>query len=254
MKSICIITGASSGLGARFYMEIQKTAPGIDEIWLIARREERLREIVKMYGRIKTVPIILDLSLEESYRELEMRLDAEQDAQISYLINNAGFGKLGKVADMYRSQQTGMIDVNCKALTALCTMCMPYMDYFGKIINVCSIAAFAPNPGLAVYSATKSFVYSYSQSLGHELKNTGITVTAVCPGPMKTEFLDKADITGKSPAFEALPMCDVEKVARGALKAAEKGRKVYTNRIIYKAYRVLSKLLPYRFIMHFSEV
>ena len=165
------------------------------------------------------------------------------------------------MADMTYPDQAGMVDLNCRALTAVTTICLPYMKRrAGKekvssfILNTCSIASFAPNPRMTVYCSTKAYVLSFTKSLNFELRGTGINVCAVCPGPMATEFLDVAGISGgKSKTFETLPYCDPDKVAAGALKAASGGRNIYTPKAFYKFYRFLAKILPHSLVMKMSK-
>ena len=121
------------------------------------------------------------------------------------------------------------------------------------IINVCSIASFCPNARMSVYSSTKAYVKSFSRGVRFENKKRGINVLAVCPGPMNTEFLGVAGISGNSKTFETLPYCDPSKVAIGSIKAAEKGRAIYTPRAFYKFYRALAKVVPTSIMMHLSK-
>ena len=169
------------------------------------------------------------------------------------LVNNAGFGKCGDFFTSNRASQMGMVDVNCRALTAITRLCLPYMLDDSLVINVASIAAFAPTPRMSVYSATKAYVLALSKALHDELRPRGIKVLAVCPGPMKTEFLDVGSITGRSPAFEYLPYCDQVRVAAGALRAAKAGRTMYTPRLFYKFYRLLAKVAPVKLMVKFTK-
>lgn len=256
---IAIITGASSGLGEKLLCETQKRF-SLDEIWIIARRAVRLETLAeKCAGAAKIVPVPLDLTDYASYDKLSAMLE-EKKPEIFALINNAGFGKLGNMIDMTYPAQAGMVDLNCRALTAVTTVCLPYMKKReGKekvssfVLNTCSIASFAPNPKMTVYCSTKAYVLSFTKSLRFELRGTGINVCAVCPGPMATEFLDVAGITGNSKTFDTLPYCDPDKVAAGALKAANAGRNVYTPKVFFKFYRLLAKLLPHSLVMHMSK-
>lgn len=252
--NIAIITGASSGLGIEFLKEIIASRTGIDEIWLVARRTEKLNELASQYNQIKCVPISLDLSHEESYTALEDKLSSG-DYNVKLLVNNAGFGKMGNIKDMPALSQTSMIDVNCKGLTAVATICLKHMSKGSEIVNVCSIASFVPNPRLTVYSSTKAYVLSFTKGLREELKPHGINCMCVCPGPMRTEFFSVADIApGSSKTFDTLPYSDPAKVARGTLKASKKGRCVYTHLAFFKFYRVLAKLLPHNLLMKLSKV
>lgn len=246
---IAVITGASSGLGVEFIKETASMYPELDEIWLIARRMDRLTELADKYGSGKCVPVCLDLSEDESYNDLD-RLLADKNASVRLLVNNAGFGKLGFVKDERIPIQTAMIDLNCKGLTGVACACLKHMVRGAQIINTCSIASFAPNTRLTVYSSTKAYVKSFTRGLHTELKPYGIGCMCVCPGPMKTEFIEIAAIQpGTSKTFDILPYCDVNKVARGALRASKKGVCVYTPSAFYKVYRVLAKLLPHSIVV-----
>ncbi len=252
--NIAIITGASSGLGIEFLKEIIATRQDIDEIWLVARRLDRLNEIANEYKSIKCIPIALDLSSDESYSVLEDKL-ASSNCTVKLLVNNAGFGKMGNIKDMSVSSQISMVDLNCKGLTAVATACLKYMQKGSEIINIASIASFVPNPRLTVYSSTKAYVLSFTKGLREELKPHGINCMCVCPGPMRTKFLSVADIApGSSKTFDTLPYSDPAKVARGTLKASRKGRCVYTHLAFFKFYRVLAKLLPHNLLMKLSKV
>ena len=155
---------------------------------------------------------------------------------------------------MEASYCKGMIELNCVALTNVLNFSLPFMKRGSTAINVCSIAAFTPNPRMAVYSSTKAYVYSLSKALRFELKRRGINVLAVCPGPMETEFLALADIApGSSKTFDTLPRVNPVKTAEKSVKSALKGRGIYTPKGFYKFYRVLSKLAPHSILMHFSQ-
>ena len=121
------------------------------------------------------------------------------------------------------------------------------------MLNVSSIASFAPTPRMAVYCSTKAYVASFSKALREELRPRGIGVLTVCPGPMATEFLETAEIPGRSHAFQVLPYCDPEQVAARSLRRLLRGKGWYTNRIIYKFYHLLCKLLPHNLVMKFSK-
>lgn len=252
--NIAIITGASSGLGVEFLNEIINEKNDLDEIWLVARRLEKLNEIASLCPSVKCVPVSLDLSSDDSYKALEEKL-LSGDHDVRLLVNNAGFGKMGDIKDMPFESQTSMVDLNCKGLTAVATICLKHMSKGARIINVCSIASFVPNPRLTVYSSTKAYVLSFTKGLREELRPHGIKCTCVCPGPMQTEFFAAAGIApGSSKTFDTLPYSDPKKVARGALRASRKGRCVYTHLAFFKLYRVLAKLLPHSILMKISKV
>lgn len=250
--NIAVITGASSGLGAEYTKALADSGREIDEIWLIARRYERLKELSSNISK-KTKILCLDLTDENDIEKYENELRTN-NPNVKILINNAGFGKLGKVENIDNEYNRGMIRLNCEALTVLTNITLKYMKERSEIINTCSIAAFAPNPNLTVYSATKAYVFSFSKALREELKQRKINVLAVCPGPMDTEFLSVANITpGASHTFDTLPRVKPKDVAVKSLKASLKGRAVYTNRLFYKFYRVVSKILPHNFVMKVSK-
>lgn len=245
---IAVITGASSGIGAEFANHVIKERDGLDEIWVIARREDRLNALKEKLGE-KIRPIKADITNPDDI-EKYVKLLQEENAEVMLLINNAGYGKLGDFDTLSVADNGGMIRLNCEALTVMTGETLPFMPNGSEIINVCSIASFAPNIRMAVYCSTKAYVMSFSRALREELKKHKINVLAACPGPMETEFLKKADITpGASKAFDTLPRVNAAQMAGGALKASAKGRAVYTNKLFYKFYRLLAKLLPHSLVM-----
>jgi len=246
-----VITGASSGLGIELALAAEKKFPDIECFWLVARRADRLQETADRLGR-KTLLISADLSTDEGLNEYRAALEREKP-DVRLLVNNAGFGILGDVAEADPGEQAGMIDVNVRALTVMTTVTLPYMGRGAMIVNTSSIASFCPNPRMTVYSSTKAFVTSFTRGLAEELRPRGISVTAVCPGPMATEFISVARITGNSKAFNALPYCDPKKVAEGTMDAAAAGRVVYTPKAFYKFYRFVAKLLPHSLIVKIAK-
>ena len=247
-----IITGASSGLGREFARQLADVFPEIQCCWLIARREDRLEETAREMVGVETVCLPLDLSDPVSFTTLQEKLAAEKP-EGALLINNAGSGYLGRMGETPTAVQTRMVDLNVRALTAVTNLVLPYMAEGGRILNTSSIASFCPTPRMTVYGASKAYVSSFTVGLSEELQQRGITVTAVCPGPMKTEFLDVGNIAGRSPAFELLPYCDQVRVAGGALRAARAGRTIYTPRLFYKFYRLLAKVTPVKLMVKFTK-
>ncbi len=249
---VAVITGASSGLGCEYVKQTAALAD-IDEIWLIARHVENLKHVASTVAEKPTRCLPLDLGNPKSFEQYQTILQQEKP-EIRLLINNAGFGKLGMVADISPAEQAGMVDVNCRALTAITALTLPYMAKGSGILNVSSIASFAPTPRMTVYSATKAYVAAFSKALREELRPRGIGVLTVCPGPMATPFLETAKIIGAhSPAFDNLPYCQPHQVAARSLQRLLRGKSWYTNRFIYKFYRVLAKLLPHNVIMKISK-
>ena len=247
-----VITGASSGLGKEYINAIIAQYPSVDAFWLVARRKEVLKEIAEEHPDKTIAAISLDLSKEESIGMFEQLLK-ENNPEIKVLVNNAGFGKCTDFFSSNRAFQTGMVDLNCRALTGITRLCLPYMLDNSLVLNISSIAAFAPTPRMSVYSATKAFVLALSKALHDELQPRGINVTAVCPGPMDTDFWNVANVPeGKSRLIDKLPRVDPKAVAAGSLRAAKRCKDVYTKGFFYKFYHLLSKLLNHGFIMHFT--
>lgn len=245
---IAVVTGASSGIGKEYAAEISRTRKEIDEIWLIARRENKLHNVAEELSA-KTRVLALDITDSDCLNKYTSLL-SELKPTVSLLINNAGFGRLGNFDTVSAKDNGGMVRLNCEALTVMTSLTLPYMQKDSEIINVCSIAAFAPNTGMSVYSSTKAYVMSLSRALRIELKSRGINVLAVCPGPMDTEFLPVAGIAkGSSRTFDTLPRVNPAVMARKSLAASAKKRGVYTNRLFFKFYRVIAKILPHSIVM-----
>lgn len=247
-----IITGTSSGLGREFARQLTDVFPDIACCWLIARREDRLEEVAREMVGVETVCLPLDLCDSMSFTTLQEKLAAEKP-EVAMLINNAGCGYLGLMGETRTDLQTRMVDLNVRALTAVTNLVIPYMPAGAHILSTSSIAAFCPTPRMTVYGATKAYVSSFTVGLSEELRRREISVTAVCPGPMKTEFLEVGNIAGRSPAFELLPYCDQVRVAEGALRAAKAGRTIYTPRLFYKFYRLLAKVTPVKLMVKFTK-
>ena len=158
----------------------------------------------------------------------------------------------GKVDEIDIAKQTNMIDLNVKALTKITYYALDFMSEGSKIINTASIVAFAPTPNMASYSATKTYVMSFSRALRHELRKRKINVTAVCPGPMATEFFTVAGVeSDQKSLINKLPMCDANKVAKKGIKAAKRGKAVYTPRALYKFLRLVGKTVPHTILIKF---
>ena len=190
--NIAVITGASSGIGKEYVRAVYEMYPELDEIWIIARRQKLLEEIAESTAK-KVVAFPLDITDEASIAQYKEKLQSS-NANVRLLINNAGFGRLSRFDECDIADSAGMIRLNCEALTVMTAVTLPFMNEGGEIVNLCSIASFAPNTRMAVYSSTKAFVMSLSRALREELKTREINVLAVCPGPMDTEFLSVANI------------------------------------------------------------
>ena len=182
---IAVITGASAGIGREFVYAVDRQ-DSFDEIWVIARRKERLEEL---RGACKNPirPISLDLSSIENVDEYKALLEKEQP-EIAILVNAAGCGVFGPFAEKDLKKQLGSAQLNALSLTAMCHVSLPYMRAGSSIINMGSNSAWQPVPYQAVYGASKSYVLSFSRALGRELRSDGVHVMCVCPGWIKTEF------------------------------------------------------------------
>jgi short-subunit dehydrogenase len=221
MKRISIITGASSGLGREFALQLERGRP-VDEIWLLARRKDKLEILAqdllaagKSGNREKTFPRVVEIDLSgpkgiaefTDFLKKESASGGKTGFTVDSLVNNAGFGTYGTFLETDIKRQLDMIAVNVSSLTALCYAVLPYMRRGSLIINVASLAGFIPLGNFAVYGATKAYVLSFSTALAAETADSGIFVTTVCPGPVDTEFANVASngarttvVDGKDPA------------------------------------------------------
>jgi len=237
---IAVVTGASSGIGKEFAIQIPRLYRNLDEIWVIARRTEYLKKLKKQIP----IPVrIFDGDMKGDYilECLEKELD-RHSADIRMLVNAAGYGKVGAFQDIGPGEQLGMVTLNCHALTKISQICLPYLSNGSRMINIASSAAFAPQPGFAVYAATKSYVYSLSQALHTELRPKGIVVTVVCPGPVDTEFFRRS---GKLPnPMKDSVKADPECVVRKALLDSVKKKRVSVYGKAMKCARAVTKIVP----------
>ena len=241
-----MITGASSGMGRDLALAIAKRYKVEPEFWLVARRRQRMEALEKELSAYGLSSRILDLDLrEDSSFEIISAMLKKERPRIMMLVNASGFGKLGAFSDMDEKAVSDMVELNCKALTRMCRICMPYMAAgYGHIINFASAASFVPMPKFAVYAATKAYVLSFSRALNEELEGRGITVTAVCPGPVKTEFFDIAEEKESVPLYKKFFMSSSRRVVKKALKDALLSRPVSCYGISVGFLRLASKLLP----------
>lgn len=242
MSSIAIVTGASSGIGKEIVKTIDREYAKIDEVWVVARREDRLTELAAdVFVPLKI--IALDLAIPASIDVLKDKLAASKP-NVKLLVNAAGYGKFGRVGGLPLEEEVGMVRLNCEAMTAITSTVLPYIPRGGKIIQIASSAGFAPQPNFGIYAATKAYVISYSRALHEELRERNITVTAVCPGPVKTEFFDVAESMTSVPFMSNLPKTDPKSEAKHALKDSRKGKPVSTYGPVAKGFRIATKLLP----------
>ena len=241
---IAVITGASSGMGRDFVYAIDKEF-ALDEIWVIARREERLKELqTECKAKIRT--IALDLILPESY-DLYKRLLEECKPEIQVLVNGAGFGLFGEFMTMDLNQQLNIIDLNTKALTAMCHISIPYMPKGSHLINLASNSSWQPVPYINVYGSTKAYVLNFSRALGVELKKRKIHVLAVAPGWIKTEFFEHAVRDDTIKYYDRFYTS--KQVVDRAMKDMRKGKTVSIMGFPVRMQVRMVKLLPVKWIM-----
>ena len=245
--NIAIVTGASSGMGREFVLQLSGFVQ-VDEIWAIARRESAL-EALKAETSVPVRPVPLDLLKPESFDSFGKLLETEQP-NIKLLVNAAGFGKFGAYHKVSLQEESDMIDLNCKALVLMTRLCIPYMQPGSHILQLDSLSAFQPVPYITTYGATKSFVLSYSRAMNRELKAKGIRMMTMNPGWVKTEFFNHAFRTneGEVQFFDRLYEAD-EVVATG-LKDLYHSRKDYSVHGLPVQIQVLMvKLVPHSIVM-----
>ena len=247
MKTIAVITGASSGIGRRFAETVNEYGT-YDEIWAIARRADRLEEL-KNTAPFPVRAIAMDLTDPASYTRYEELL-REEEPSVGLLVNASGFGKFNAVMESPLETNLNMVDLNCKAVMALSQLTIPYIPSGGQIINMASVAAYQPIPCINVYAATKALVLYYSRALNRELRQKGIRVMAGCPFWTKTEFFDRAVSEEKPPVVKKyIAMYDPKDIVARAWKDAKKGKDMSKFGFIARGQGVLVKLLPHRLIM-----
>ena len=238
MKKVALITGASAGLGVEFARQLSKRGHALV---LVARRKERLEKLAKELGNARAVAI--DLSKASAAQKLIADLEANGE-QVDLLVNNAGFGLIGRFAELDAKRSRQMIDLNVGVLADLCRAVAPGMieRKSGGIINVASTAAFQPGPKMAVYFATKAFVLSLTEALHEELKPHGVKVSCLCPGPTRTEFGEVAGFGGNG-MFEHVAMGPVEVVEAG-LKGLDKNHAVVVPGWMNKVTAASNRFAP----------
>jgi hypothetical protein len=238
VKKVALVTGASAGLGVEFARQLSERG---HRLVLAARRKERLEGLAAELGKARAVAI--DLSKKDAAAKLMADLEANGE-EIDLLVNNAGFGLIGRFAKADAKRVRQMIDLNVGTLTDLCRAVAPRMidRKSGGIINVASTAAFQPGPNMAVYFATKAFVLSLTEALHEELKPHGVHVTCLCPGPTRTEFGDVAGFGGNG-MFDRVAMESPEVVAAG-LEGFDKNKAVVVPGLVNKIGASSTRFAP----------
>lgn len=239
-KQIGIITGATGGFGIEFLKILIKNET-LDEIWALSKNEEKLLNVQKTFGP-KVRIFAVDLSDSKNIEAFSKNLS--NNITIKYLINNAGFAKFCSYKELSLEQSLQMIDVNIKAVVAMTICCYPFMQEKSHIINIASQAAFQPLPYMNIYSASKAFVRNYTRALNVELKPSGITATAVCPGWMKTKFFEVAEMGAEKTISNFKGILSPHTVAEKAIKDANKGKDTSVCSIKIKFLHFFAKVLP----------
>jgi hypothetical protein len=247
-----LITGASAGIGAALAHEF--AAHG-HELVLLARREQQLAALadaIAAKGAPRPMVLRMDVARVDAARDIAAAL-AERGLEPEIVVNNAGFGLLGAADKIDRAAQLAMIDLNVRALTDLS---LAFIDSIerrkGGILNVASVAAFLPGPGMAVYYATKAYVLSFSEALHQELAPRGVRVTALCPGPVPTEFQARAGIG--SEIFPPLLTRSAERVARDGYRGLKEGRRVVVPGSANKMATVLARVAPHGILLKATDL
>lgn len=245
-KNVAIITGASSGFGKEF-VRLLVNDSSVNEIWAVARNEDKLQNLIKEFGK-KIKVFSVDLSDKDAIKALESTI-VNADINIVYLINNAGYAKFCSYSELDSYESVNMIDLNISAVVSMGLICIPFMKRGSHIINIASQASFQPLPYLNLYSSTKAFVRNYSRALNVELKNKGISVTAVCPGWMETALFERAKIGAAKGVNNFVGMTTPDKVAAKALTDARKNKDISVYGIFTKLTHMISKIIPQRMMM-----
>jgi uncharacterized protein len=226
-NSTCLVTGASSGIGAEIARELARRGHGVT---LAARREERLRELAEeLSGEhgVRAETISADVADESERKRLKAQL-MERNLAVEVLVNNAGFGSGGAFAELEAEKEAEMVRTNVEAVVALTGMFVPDMVDRGRgaVLNVASLIAFQPVPFQATYGATKAAVLSFSDALHDELRGSGVTITSVCPGPVRTEFGESGGFGGADDRIPDRFWLEAERVAADAVNAMEAGDRI----------------------------
>ncbi|MSP45281.1 MAG: SDR family oxidoreductase [Xanthobacteraceae bacterium] len=246
-KPIALITGASAGIGAAL---ADVFADNGHALVLVARRAPQLKALadkIEERGHARPNVIAIDLALPDAAARIEDEL-RESGLEPRYVVNNAGFGLMGAAAGLDRRRQLEMIDLNARVLTDLSLRFVESLArHKGGILNVASVASFMPGPGMAVYHATKAYVLSFSEALHRELSHRGVRVTALCPGPVETEFMARAGIP--EDYFPHFLSRTALRVARDGYDGLMRGKRVVVPGAGNKVAALLARMLPRRLVL-----
>jgi uncharacterized protein len=253
-SATALVTGASAGIGEATARELATRGHGVT---LVARREERLRALADELSRthgVRAEAIAADLGDEAARERLASQIEG-LGLQVEVLVNNAGFGTAETVRNVDRERLIAMLRLNCEALLDLQARYLPAMIARGRgaVINIASTAAFQPIPGTATYAATKAFVLSLSEAVHEELKGTGVSLTAVCPGPVRTEFTHVAGIEQAEDQLPGLFWMSSEAVAKAAVDAADQGKRAVVPGLINRATALTGQHTPRKLILPIAK-
>jgi short-subunit dehydrogenase len=251
-QGIAIVTGASSGIGAAIARELASRGLAV---LAIARRADRLASLaaeISAKGYAPLHPLALDVTAEGA--AIRVRDRARELGGAAWLVNNAGTSRIGRFAEADPQAQVALVRLNCEAVVALTAAILPDLlaRGRGRIVNIASLAGFQPTPFQSVYGGTKAFVLSFTEALSEELRKTGVTATAVCPGPVTTEIFDvgAAGIRRRKPSHEL----SAEACARMAIAAAERGRVVAVPGLMNRLTAFSAKIFPRAMIRRVSSL
>lgn len=248
MKKIIVVSGASSGMGKEFAIQIGEKIKA-DEIWVLARRLDKLEELKEILP-LPVVCVALDLSDGKQIEEIYQKKLEEEKPEILLLANISGYGLFGHSETLSNEKVQNMIDLNCKAVVSMVNASLPYLTSGSKILNLASTAAYQPIPYINVYAATKAFVLSYSRALNQELKYRNIHVLAVTPFWVKTAFFDRAINKDEKPVVtKYTAMYDPKKVIKKAIKDLDKKKDVSCYGFMNSCQRFLVTHLPKKWVM-----
>lgn len=244
--NIAIVTGASSGMGREFVLQLTQYVQ-VDEIWAIARREDALKAI---QAAVPVRPVVLDLCENASYETYAQLLDKEKP-NVKLLVNAAGFGKIGAYDKVSMQDDCRMIDLNCKSLVAMTRLTLPYMQAGSHVLQLASNSSWQPVPYLSTYGATKAMVLSYSRAMNRELKPKGIRMMSMNPGWVKTEFFNHALQTNQGEVQYYDRLYEAADVVATGLKDLYKTKKDFSIHGFPVRMQVrLVKFLPHSLVMN----
>ena len=244
-RSTCLVTGASSGIGAEIATALARRGHGVT---LTARREERLEELAEQLEEqhgVRADTLAADVSHERGRRRLTRELEA-RGLRVDVLVNNAGYGSGGAFVELDGGSEAAMVRTNVEAVVALSSAFLPEMVRrgHGAILNVASLIAFQPVPFQATYGATKAAVLNFTDALHEELRGTGVTATAICPGPVRTEFGEAGGFGGADDRIPSFLWLSAGKVAEDAVSGLERGERVVVPGPINQVAALYGQHLP----------